>query len=268
MVAFARKGADIQSSDAVAECDSIIPTTATGSRILVPGDDRRVMSDPTLGDITLTLPDAASNAGVVFLVKRIDNGANILQVAPDVGDTIDGGSNFILGNINEWVELISDGTVNWRIMGRRTFAVGVLSFTNPTTTQAITGAFQKIDVWNFAPVATPGRVFSDHPNNKFEVLNIQTTPGDQYDVNFSASLQYANNVDVDIAVFVDGVETSLGAHFTGDGANDEHISFQGVVSVLTVNGVPQDVDIRVRADSNNDITYTTGMATSISRVGG
>ena len=67
-------------------------------------------------------------------------------------------------------------------------------------------------------------------------------------------------------VFVDGVEAAVGAQISGNGANDVHLTFEGIVAVATP--APKDIEIRVRGDVSDDLTIETGMSFSVERIGG
>ena len=63
----------------------------------------------TLG-ITLTLPAVAT--GLRFEIKKVDSGVGYVTVA----GTIDGATNYILSNKNQYVVVNCDGT-GWHIVG-------------------------------------------------------------------------------------------------------------------------------------------------------
>ncbi len=266
-MAALQKGSDTQSISGD-EIDSIIAIARNTSKTLVPGDDRFITVDSTGGDVTHTLPDPtlAANIGVVFFVKRIDSTANIVKLNAG-GNDFDGGSaDYFLGNQNEFVAVISDGTTSWLVTDSRTFAVGVLQRVGAATTQAITGTYAKITLFDLATFSTPGRVLADAGTDDIEILDIQSAPADIYRVKFSVAVQFNNNVDVDFAVFVDGVETSVGAQISGNGANDVHLTFEGIVPVATP--APKLIEIRVRGDTDDDLTIETGMNFAVERIGG
>lgn len=73
------------------------------------------LADATGGDVTVTLPTAASaGQGGRILVKKIDDSANNVILSPDAADTIEGQSldfqwNFPLNSYT----LVSDGVNGW-----------------------------------------------------------------------------------------------------------------------------------------------------------
>jgi len=76
------------------------------STTLIPGVNMYLASGP----ITLTLPPASNNIGVVFLVKNINNS----DVKVEGADPINGDTNIILQFKNSSLSLISDGS-GWNI---------------------------------------------------------------------------------------------------------------------------------------------------------
>lgn len=262
----------ITGSDAVAESatilGSIIPTTEGASIPLVPATHRAIVVDASSGDWTGTLPDAESNGGVNFEVKRDEQDSDFFaQLLPSGTDTIDGSDKYILGNPNEYVHVRSNGTKIWRVVNTRTFAIAAIQYVDTSTTQNLTALFQKINAWNLDTFKTPGRVVSDFANNKIKVLSVQSDPQDGYEVTFNGSFQYANNVDLTFALFVDGVETQVGTLVTGKGSTTLPVGFQGIAAVLKAGG-PQDIDVRVKATSDNTITYFSKMTLVVRRIGG
>lgn len=264
----------IPGSDQVAQSEtilgSILPVTLDAGTLFVPALHRFVIANPNLGNLDFTLPDGTSSAGVCFELKRNEFVGNFVRLLTTGADTIDGTDQFILGNKNEVVVVISDGTPIWRVRYFSTFAIAAIQFIGTTETQSITTLFQKIDVWTTDAFITPGRVASDFANNKFSVLNIQNqAPGqDGYKVFFEGAIEYQNNVDLDFVMFVDGVQSEAGITVTGKGTNIVVVSFNGIIGVQASGGVPQDIDIRVKGISANTITYHSKMNCLIERIGG
>ena len=262
------KGGALAASDGLAQTDPISPISITATQPLVTFTDMMSIVDTTSGNVVLTLPAASASLNAMFTIKRIDDSTNTLDILPDGSDTIDDGSSYLLGNKNEFVSIISNGVDGWHILGSRTFAVGAINKTGVNTTQSVTGIFAVADGWDNNSFTTPGRIDADQTNNKISVLDIRDAVQDTYQINFSSTVQYANNVDVDLAFFIDGVETSSGARFTGKGSNDIHVSFEGILPVLVSGGTPQDIDVRVKADSDNTITWVSGGVFTAQRLGG
>jgi len=66
-------------------------------------------------NITRTLPTAVGNAGSVFVLKKVDSGVGVVTIAGFGGQTIDGASNWLLTNTNQYLSVVSDGSVWWSI---------------------------------------------------------------------------------------------------------------------------------------------------------
>ena len=66
--------------------------------------------------ITVNLPTAVGNTGMVFTIKKIDSSSNAVTIDASSTQTIDGGLTYVLTLQNEYVEIVSDGS-NWHIIG-------------------------------------------------------------------------------------------------------------------------------------------------------
>lgn len=86
------------------------PLTKTANYTILDGDFM-ILANPTSGDITLTLPSAASVPGKTFTVKRTHGTANFLRVSSS--DNIDGAANNYIDNQYDFVNYYSDGTTYW-----------------------------------------------------------------------------------------------------------------------------------------------------------
>ncbi len=75
--------------------------------------DRVVLADATAGVVTLTLPLAAGNVGVVLTVKKIDVSINNVVIDGNGGETIDEGLGATITSQFESVTVCSDGTEWW-----------------------------------------------------------------------------------------------------------------------------------------------------------
>jgi len=82
--------------------------------------DAYAMINPAGGNVDATLPDATTNIGKIFVLKRVadvGNGVNLLTTG---SDTIDGESTFPLEDRNDALVLVSDGGTDWHIIGEST----------------------------------------------------------------------------------------------------------------------------------------------------
>ena len=71
-------------------------TATTVSKTLAIDTDAYTIADPTGGDIDLTLPDATTNTGKIFVLKRVAAVGNAVCILTTGSDTIDGASTFPL----------------------------------------------------------------------------------------------------------------------------------------------------------------------------
>lgn len=69
----------------------------TTSYTLTP-DDSTVAADATSGAVTLTLPAVSGCAGRIYVLKRLNSGANAVTVAANAAETIDGANTVSLGS--------------------------------------------------------------------------------------------------------------------------------------------------------------------------
>jgi len=95
-------------------------TATTVSKTLAIDTDAYTMADPTGGDIDLTLPDATTNTGKIFVLKRVATVGNAVCILTTGSDTIDGASTFPLEDTNDALVLLSDGGTDWHIIGEST----------------------------------------------------------------------------------------------------------------------------------------------------
>ena len=79
------------------------------------GDDYIIYANASAGAITISLPPAADNIGVVYTIKKVDNSLNVVTIDPNGSETIDGGLTYTISNPNEAITIQSDGS-NWSII--------------------------------------------------------------------------------------------------------------------------------------------------------
>ena len=72
-------------------------------------------ADATSGNVTLTLPAATGNSGVIVKLKRIDSSANVVIVNVASSGTIDGADDITLESPLSAVSLVCNGTA-WFVM--------------------------------------------------------------------------------------------------------------------------------------------------------
>jgi hypothetical protein len=67
------------------------------------------------GPVTITLPTAATQKGLLIYVKKTDSSANTVTVARSSSDTIDGDTSAVLNSQYTSVGFVSDGISAWLI---------------------------------------------------------------------------------------------------------------------------------------------------------
>lgn len=77
--------------------------------------DSVILANSTAGAITVSLPPAATATGRVFVVKRVNAGANNVTVDPFGAETIDGAATNVLSAQWAYVRFVSNGTA-WFIV--------------------------------------------------------------------------------------------------------------------------------------------------------
>ena len=100
--------ADADANPAVATSTKISSYTITGTDVVI-------FADAASGNVTITLPAAASFSGYNFYVKRIDTSSNSCSVARSGSDTIDGATSFSLDTRYDALRVVSNGS-NWFIL--------------------------------------------------------------------------------------------------------------------------------------------------------
>lgn len=103
---------------------SLSISVKTSNYTLTSTDDD-VVCNASGGSFTLTLPDAAANAGKVYKIYRKDaTFANTLTVARAGSDTLSfnntTATSYILYTVNEYIEIQSDGTSTWYVLDHQT----------------------------------------------------------------------------------------------------------------------------------------------------
>ena len=67
--------------------------------------------------ITINLPAASGNSGLIFYIKKTDATANIVTIDPNSTETIDGSSTYVLSTQNEFIQVACNGRA-WFIIGQ------------------------------------------------------------------------------------------------------------------------------------------------------
>jgi hypothetical protein len=94
-------------------------TAALSANTTIDATYDTVLGTGGAGGITITLPTAVSNAGMVFTIFKVDSAAGAVTVDANASETINGDLTYALKNQFEMIEIESDGS-NWLIKDIRT----------------------------------------------------------------------------------------------------------------------------------------------------
>lgn len=83
---------------------------AKTSSYTLTANDGTVTADATSGAITLTLPAVSGCNGRIYVLKRLNSGANAVTVAANAAETIDGANTVTLGS--QYSTLIIQGNAD------------------------------------------------------------------------------------------------------------------------------------------------------------
>ena len=95
--------------------DATLATASKTSNYTITGSDVVIFANATSGNVTVTLPTAASFGGYRFYVKRTDGSGNTCSIARSGSDTIDGQTSVSLDTQYTSLTIISDGSA-WYII--------------------------------------------------------------------------------------------------------------------------------------------------------
>jgi len=238
-------------------------TTFTSSTAIATNDDF-IRIDATAATRDLTLPDASLVPLGKEYTFRLSAIASTFygSFAPFAGDSINGATTERrLGSFSDTVSIIKVSDTAWDIKHANRRGVAEMSHTGGSTAQGSIGATPLvITAFNNNVESTNGVVTADQANNEFDVTHVEGT-SDNYLFTGSLSLEFDNNVDAILEVFVNGVATGINAQFNGTGSGDAHnIALVGTFNVTTAG---HDVDVRINAASgaSNTATYISAHAT-------
>ena len=88
----------------------IIDATAKTANYTLTTSDRLIFVDASSGAVTISVPAASGNEGIVWIVKKIDSSANAVIIDPDGAETIDGDSSYSLTEENQSISFTSNGS--------------------------------------------------------------------------------------------------------------------------------------------------------------
>lgn len=98
-----------------ADTNSNFATSTKTTSYTIGATDTVIFANATTGNVTITLPTAASFTGYRFYVKRIDGSANTCQIARSGTDTIDGLTSLTLDLQYTALAIVSNGSA-WYIL--------------------------------------------------------------------------------------------------------------------------------------------------------
>jgi hypothetical protein len=88
-------------------------TAVSSNYTLLPND---YFVNCATGCSVINLPNlATTDSGLSYIINKGYSGGNVTIVA-FLGDTIDGDGSFVLSNLNEKIQIISDGSEKWLLM--------------------------------------------------------------------------------------------------------------------------------------------------------
>jgi len=110
-------GADNVNLDSTHAIDVQLIPISISQALATDGTHRRIEANSASGNVSLTLPSAATSAGITYFVKRSVSPFNDINIVPNGSDEIDGNNaNYSLTIMRNWVEIISNGT-EWVVIG-------------------------------------------------------------------------------------------------------------------------------------------------------
>jgi hypothetical protein len=243
-------------------------TVITASTVVT--ESKSFIADPSAGNIMVTLPDSATNPGMIVYLKRSENSGNLVELETTGGDVFEsevGFNSFPLGSKNDYVRVETDGSGTWFMTDRRTFSFGAIQrpVSSGTTTQALTTSYAIFDAFDTNAGESPGKLVVDVPNNEIDVILVQQASiGDFYRVNFDVVCEFTNGQNVTFEVFYNDLPTGIlgtqEGRGPGDAININAYGFAGVVSLASF-------DLRAKVQTNGTMTIVN-CSMVVERIGG
>tara|TARA_R110000772_G_scaffold34337_2_gene83336 strand:- start:1143 stop:2021 length:879 start_codon:yes stop_codon:yes gene_type:complete len=205
--------------------------------------------DLPAGNVTVSLPSAASVAKQFFTVKRVANGGNVLTITS--AELIDSVSNdIVLGIIHESITFYSDG-VNYIITERNTSAYASISTLTPTVFASSTSP-QKLTTWDTNVISTAGRITADEANNRVDVIYASGDAFDRWKISAELSMEFASNVIASFQIYYGG--SPIGHPFSINGLGLSKPTTIPIQAIHSATGVGS-IEIWVSTDSATNITF-------------
>lgn len=207
--------------------------------------------DLPAGNVTVSLPLAASVAKQFFTVKRVANGVNVLTITS--AELIDSVSNdIVLGIVHESITFYSDG-VNYIITERNTSAYASISTLTQTVFASSTSP-QKLTTWDTNVISTAGRITADEANNRVDVIYASGDAFDRIKISAELSMQFASNVIASFQIYYG--ESPVGHPFSINGLGISKPITIPIQAIYSATGVGS-IEIWVSTDSATNITIDT-----------
>jgi len=207
--------------------------------------------DLPAGNVTVSLPLAASVAKQFFTVKRVANGVNVLTITS--AELIDSVSNdIVLGIVHESITFYSDG-VNYIITERNTSAYASISTLTQTVFASSTSP-QKLTTWDTNVISTAGRITADEANNRVDVIYASGDAFDRIKISAELSMQFASNVIASFQIYYG--ESPVGHPFSINGLGISKPITIPIQAIYSATGVGF-IEIWVSTDSATNITIDT-----------
>lgn len=128
--------------------------------------DEVILVDASGAARTITLIAAASVAGRVLRIKKIDSSTNAVTIDGNSDETIDGAATYKLVHQYHHIEIISDGS-NWHILDQHLGNVGVLKLTDTPGMGAVNTAILRFT--NTESNTLVGVTYADSANDGMSV---------------------------------------------------------------------------------------------------
>ncbi len=227
-------------------------------------DHARIDASAAIRTATLPLASATRQGKIISFKLSAISSTFYGDIALSGSDTINGSTvNRRLGALHDTFTIIRVGTTSWDILNTRRQATAEMSRTGGTLAQGSVGSTPLvITAFDNNAVSTNGVIAADQANNEFDITHVEGA-SDTYVFVASLSLEFANNVDALLEVYVNAVATGIQAQFNGTGAGDAHnIALSGSFVVTTAG---HDVDVRISAPSggSNTATWISAHATTV-----
>lgn len=223
--------------------------------------------DPINNVVRFDLPVASSVLDGVFIFTNSDTTVgmetNFMAIRPFAGGTVNGISgDFILSHRNEVVTFWAQNATNWKTLTKTSLDVASVAMLTPVS-EAITTTPTKLTIADTVAVTSNGRLEADIANDQINVVQL-SKPVDAYQLQLNMTFQAANNVEIFIEVFYNGLITTAITSVAGRGSNDVGLSLNTVVGVSVA---PAAFEIFVSAGSAGTIDWLTS-SFFVNRLGG